>query len=69
MKLSDINKQYEEILHSDLPDEEKDLAYSKLMTKMEEVYKIPYMRNEAFESKNPAVIAMYRKLSMSRTTL
>lgn len=69
MKLSEINRQYENILHADISLEEKDLEFSKLMAIMEEVFKIPYMKDENFEKNNPSVIAMYRKLSMSRKTI
>lgn len=69
MKLSEINRLYEEILHSDLTQKKKDLKFSELMTYMERAFDIPFMRNKTYEENNPAIIAMYRKLSMSRKTI
>lgn len=61
-----FNNEYEKVLHSNLSDKQKTLKYSKLMTEMEQVYNIPILKNERWESENKAIIAMYRKLSMSR---
>ena len=67
MKLSQFNKRYEEIIHADLPNGEKNRRLAALMTEMEREFKIPVLRNEAWEKENKAVIALYRKISMSRT--
>lgn len=64
MKLSEINKRYEEIMQSD--DQNKCRHLADLMTEMERHYKIPMLQNEEWEKENKAVIAMYRKISMSR---
>jgi len=61
-----FNEQYENILHSDVSERHKDIAFSNLMTEMEQAFKIPMKRNEAWEQKNRPVIALYRKISMSR---
>ena len=66
MKLADIQKEYEEILHSDDTNEVKAIKFANLMTVMEGVYKIPMLKNAEWEKENKAVIAMYRKLSRSR---
>jgi hypothetical protein len=64
--LSELNDRYEEILHSDLTDDQKDVKFASLMTLMEGLYKIPMVRNAEWEQKNKAVIALYRKISLSR---
>jgi len=61
-----FNNEYENILHSELTEDSKALKYSHLMTEMEQVYKIPIIKDKLWEKENKAVIAMYRKISMSR---
>lgn len=53
-------------MHSNQSKEEKDRAYAKLMTEMEKSFRIPALRDEEWEKENKAVIALYRKISMSR---
>lgn len=65
-KLSDINRRYEDIIHSNLSQEEKNDKLRTLMNMMEQVYKIPAQRNPEWEQENKAVIALYRKIAMSR---
>ncbi|MFC0561450.1 hypothetical protein [Halalkalibacter alkalisediminis] len=67
MKLAEIQKEYEEIYHSALSDHCKAIKYANLMTVMEGIYKVPMLKNEEWEKENKTVIAMYRKLSRSRT--
>lgn len=67
MNLAEYNKRYETLIHSDLSSYEKDLKLSELMTEMEEAFSIPMIRKPKWEEENRAVIAMYRKISMSRT--
>ena len=67
MTLAQFNKRYGEIIHADLPNGEKNRRLAALMTEMEREFKIPVLRNEAWEKENKAVIALYRKISMSRT--
>lgn len=64
--LSQINDQYEEILHSDLTDDQKNIKFGLLMTEMERIYRIPVLRSADWEQRNKAVIALYRKISLSR---
>jgi len=66
-RLAEINAEYERILHSDKSNEQKDKALAHLMTTMEGEFKIPSLRDESFEKKHRTVIALYRKLSQSRT--
>lgn len=65
--LTNYNKRYEDILHSDLSSDKKDKLLAELMTELEGTYKIPMLRNETWEKENRAVIALYRKVSLSRS--
>jgi len=67
MKLTEINERYESILSSNETKEEKNRQLALLMTEMETYYQIPAIRNPEWEMENKAVIAMYRKLSRSRS--
>lgn len=64
--LKSLNEKYESILHSDLSDNEKSREYANLMTAMEHAFRIPILRCDEWEKKNKAVVALYRKISMSR---
>jgi hypothetical protein len=65
--LKQINDEYETIIHrTDLDDEQKDIQLSALMIEMEQIFKIPMLRNKEYEQKNRTVISLYRKISMSR---
>lgn len=66
-KLHYFNQIYENIMHSDGSREEKDRQFARLMTDLEREYKIPILRDLEWEKKNKAVVALYRKISMSRT--
>ena len=66
MDLKEINNRYEEIIHSDRPEDIKTNQLSMLMTYMEGEFSIPMLRNPEWESNNRKVIALYRKISMSR---
>lgn len=65
MLLADINEQYEQIMRSPAS-KARDLALSRLMDRMKEEYRIPLLQDEEWEARNHAVIAMYRKIAMSR---
>ena len=66
MTLGQFNKRYEEIIHSNLSSNRKAVKLADLMTELEAEFKIPMVRNEKWEQENRAVIALYRKISMSR---
>lgn len=66
MTLSYYHQRYEEILHSNISNYDKNKALSEIMTEMEKEFKIPMLRNEKWEKKNRSVIALYRKISLSR---
>lgn len=68
MTLGELNKEYEQIMRSPAGSA-RDRALSQLMDRMEQEYHIPALQHPEWESKNKAVIAMYRKISMSRTTM
>lgn len=57
------------LLNDELPQEKKDQAYANLMTEMERLFKIPAMKNAAFDLENPEVMRIYRELSNLRATL
>lgn len=61
-----FNNEYEKILHSGLSEDRKSMEYGKLMTEMECEFKIPMLRNKEWEKENRAIIALYRKISLSR---
>jgi hypothetical protein len=64
--LSDINKRYEDIMFSNDSQQVKTTKLSNLMTEMEELFSIPMLRDDEWESENRKVIALYRKISKSR---
>ncbi|MDQ0209056.1 hypothetical protein [Alkalicoccobacillus murimartini] len=66
MDLKELNNRYEEIIHSNRPEEIKTNQLSMLMTYMEGAFSIPMQRNEEWERKNKKIIALYRKISRSR---
>lgn len=67
MTLTIFNKRYEDIIHSSLSSEKKNKKLADLMTEMEQVFRIPMLKNNEWESENRSVIALYRKISLSRT--
>jgi len=64
--LNRFNDEYEKILHSGLSEDQKTMEYSSLMTEMEHEFKIPIIRDPEWERENRKIIALYRKISMSR---
>jgi len=62
-----FNNEYEKVLYSGSSDEQKDMEYKSLMSEMEYEFKIPMLRDEQWEKENRAVIALYRKISKSRS--
>lgn len=64
--LKEINADYEKVLHSNLSNREKTTKYVELMNELERTYKIPVLKDETYERENKKVIALYRKISMSR---
>ncbi|WP_456273840.1 hypothetical protein [Bacillus sp. AK031] len=44
----------------------RSLSLAKLMEEMEMYYKVPALRNAAWESQDRTVTALYRTISMSR---
>ena len=66
MTLGQFNTRYEAIIHSNLSRNRKAVKLADLMTELEAEFKIPMVRNEKWEQENRAVIALYRKISMSR---
>ncbi|MCY9399756.1 hypothetical protein MOF38_08125 [Bacillus haynesii] len=67
MTLSDYQKQYEDIIHSASSEKIKDEKLTSLMTELEKEFCIPMLKNPKWERNNKKVIALYRKISMTRT--
>jgi len=67
MTLAEYNQRYETLLHSTLSSQEKDMKLSALMTELESAFHIPMQRTPEWEEKNRKVIALYRKVSLSRS--
>ncbi|KAB7704246.1 hypothetical protein F9802_18335 [Bacillus aerolatus] len=67
MTLAEYNQRYETILHGNFSNGDKAKMLASLMTELEQEFEIPTLRNEAWEAENKAVIALYKKVSMSRT--
>lgn len=68
-KLHFYNRIYENIMFSDESREEKDRQLARLMSELERQYKIPIVRDPEWEKQNKPVVALYRKVSMSRSLL
>lgn len=67
MKLAEIQREYERILHSNKSDHDKTMALSGLMSIMEgPPFNVPMLRNPEWEKENKKVRAMYRKIARSR---
>lgn len=66
-KLPFYNQIYENIMFSDDPRDEKDRQLARLMSELERRYNIPIVRDPDWEKQNRAVIALYRKISLSRS--
>lgn len=64
--LKEINADYEKVLHSNLSSREKTTKYVELMNELEQTYKIPALKDETYERENKKIVALYRKISMSR---
>lgn len=65
MNLKEFNDEYENIMNADITESERFKKLADLMAKMERHYNIP-LRNEQWEKKHRKVMALYRKMSMSR---
>jgi alkylated DNA nucleotide flippase Atl1 len=65
MSLTGYNRSYEEIMKLP-PSPRRNKQLSELMDQMKWEYGIPLIRDVEWERRNPKVIALYRKASMSR---
>ncbi|MEH6947707.1 hypothetical protein V7068_11670 [Bacillus sp. JJ634] len=66
MALKLYKKRYEDIIHSDLIDRQKDLRLIQLMMDMESAFSIPMIKNEAWNERNKDVIQLFQQVSNSR---
>ena len=48
--------------------EARNYALSNLIDKVKAEFNVPLLRNPEWEQNNPAIIAFYRKIGMSRTS-
>lgn len=67
MNLAEYNQRHETLIHSDLSTYEKDLKLASLMTELESAFNIPMLRTPEWEQDHKSVIALYRKVSLSRS--
>lgn len=65
MTIQRLETKYEEIMR-DLSIRQRDGQLRELMIEMEMIFKIPMLKNTAWEKENPQVIELYRKVSDSR---
>ncbi|MEH6947811.1 hypothetical protein V7068_12210 [Bacillus sp. JJ634] len=66
MPLKLYKRRYEDIIHSDLIDRQKDLKLIQLMMDMESAFSIPMIKNEAWNERNKDVIQFFQQVSNSR---
>lgn len=66
MDLEYFKTSYESIIKSNLSINKRDRKLAKLMTEMEQFYKIPMLRSTEWEEANTDVIELYGKVSLSR---
>jgi len=66
MALELYKKRYEDIIHSDLIDRQKDLKLIQLMMDIESAFSIPMIKNEAWNERNKDVIQLFQQVSNSR---
>ena len=67
--LAEFNDRFQRIIDSNDSDRQKDLDLARLMSDMEVVFQIPALANEEYKKKNPEVMALYQRISRSRTTI
>jgi len=65
MTIKGFESRYEEIMR-DPSIRLRDEQLRELMIEMEMIFKIPMLKNTAWEKENPQVIELYRKVSDSR---
>ncbi|ASB89344.1 hypothetical protein ACH95_22655 [Bacillus glycinifermentans] len=67
MILSEYQNRYEDILNSNFTEKTKDEKLAILMTELEKEFCIPILKNPEWERENRKVLALYRKISMTRS--
>ena len=68
MSLTQLNQEYERIM-SQSEGADRDRALAALLDVIKHEYHVPLMQNVEWERKHKSVIALYRKVSMSRKTI
>jgi membrane protein insertase Oxa1/YidC/SpoIIIJ len=57
---------YEKILHSEMNERVKGMKLASLMKEIERDYKIPIRKSEDWEKANQEIMAIYRRIEISR---
>ena len=68
-RLVELHQEYERIMQTTRPGVEQDQALSHLMDRIAKEFGVPLLHDPEWEQKHRPVIALYRKVSESRTTL
>lgn len=63
--ITTYREQFNAIMDS-APGRQRDLRLAALMTEMERKFRIPALKDERWESANPAVADLYREVSYAR---
>ena len=66
MTLEPYNHRYEQIIHADLTDRQKELKLAELMTDMGSAFSIPMIKDKAWNEGNKDVIELFQRVSNSR---
>ena len=66
MPLKLYKRRYEDIIHSDLIDRQKDLKLIQLMMDMESAFSIPMIKDKAWNEGNKDVIELFQQVSNRR---
>lgn len=64
-----LHKEYETIMHAPMKAVDRDKALSRLMDQIKAEFGVPLLDDPEWDQKHRPVIALYRKVSESRTTL
>lgn len=64
--LRQIKAVYEKVLHAEMNERVKGIKLASLMKEIERDYNMPIRRDEDWEKQNHEVMALYRKISISK---
>ena len=69
VSLAQLHREYERIMHADLHNADRDKALANLMDEIKRDFGVPLIRDPEWERCNRSVVALYRKVSESRSPL